>query len=145
MLRRSSFSSARWLLAARRRLHTRHEPGAIFMDTAVLEYAIDEEAGVLDIQHTRTPPEMRGQGVAEKLCDAAFEHARGAALRVLPSCSYVSDRYLPKHSEAQHIAVRSVDSATPGLCISVSWRGSVAAREVRRTEKVSVSLAPSLQ
>ena len=91
MQRRSSFSSARWLLAARRRLHTRHEPGAIFMDTAVLEYAIDEEAGVLDIQHTRTPPEMRGQGVAEKLCDAAFEHARGAALRVLPSCSYVSD------------------------------------------------------
>ena len=138
MQRRSSLSSARWLLAARRRLHTRHEPGTIFMDTAVLEYAIDEEAGVLDIQHTRTPPEMRGQGVAEKLCDAAFEHARGAALRVLPSCSYVSERYLPKHSEAQHIAVRSVDSATPGLCISDGCRH----RAYTSTEPTKLSRAP---
>lgn len=127
MQRRSSLSSARWLLAARRRLHTRHEPGAIFMDRAVLEYAIDEEAGVLDIQHTRTPPEMRGQGVAEKLCDAAFEHARGAALRVLPSCSYVSDRYLPKHSEAQHIASRS-EGARKFAFDKILPHGSCAAR-----------------
>ena len=143
---RRSLGSARRLLVARR-LHTRHEPGAISMETAVLEYAVDEEAGVLDIQHTRTPPEMRGQGVAEKLCDAAFEHARGASLRVLPSCSYVSDRYLPKHSEAQGIAVRSVDSATPGLCICVSWLGVASLRlvDARRRNPLTAALLAKLQ
>ena len=45
-------------------LHTRHEPGAIHMGSAVLEYRINEDSRVMDIEHTRTPPEMRGQGVA---------------------------------------------------------------------------------
>ena len=104
-------------------LHTRHEPGAIHMGSAVLEYRINEDSGVMDIEHTRTPPEMRGQGVAEKLCVAAFDLARSESLKVQPSCSYVRDRYLPKHIEAHDIAVHSVDSATPGLCISISWLG----------------------
>ena len=98
------------------------------MGSAVLEYRIDEHSRVLDIEHTNTPPEMRGQGVAEKLCAAAFEHARSEELRVMPSCSYVRDRYLPMHAEAHDIAVHSVDSATPGLCISISWLGVASLR-----------------
>ena len=111
-------------------LHTRHEPGAIHMGSAVLEYRINEDSRVMDIEHTRTPPEMRGQGVAEKLCVAAFDLARSESLKVQPSCSYVRDRYLPKHIEAHDIAVHSVDSATPGLCISISWLGVARVRLV---------------
>ena len=117
------------------------------MGSAVLEYRVDEDSRVLDIEHTRTPPEMRGQGVAEKLCAAAFEHARSESLRVQPSCSYVRDRYLPKHAEAHDIAVHSVDSATPGLCISISWLGVASLRlvDARRRNPLTAAILARCQ
>jgi len=48
--------------------------------------------------HTYVPPELRGQGIAEKLVRAALEHARSERLRVVPACSYV-DAYIRRHPE----------------------------------------------
>ncbi|MBI4597077.1 MAG: N-acetyltransferase [Candidatus Omnitrophica bacterium] len=53
----------------------------------------------LDLYHTYVPEVFRGQGIAEKLCKAAFEYAKTGALRVIPSCSYISGAYLKRHPE----------------------------------------------
>ena len=53
----------------------------------------------LDLYHTYVPEIFRGRGIAEQLCNAAFEHAKANTLTVIPSCSYVSDAYLKRHPE----------------------------------------------
>ncbi|KAL5225025.1 hypothetical protein ABZP36_011664 [Zizania latifolia] len=52
---------------------------------------------VMDLVHTYVPGSKRGQGLAARLCDAAFAHARRHGMRVLPTCSYISDTYLPRN------------------------------------------------
>ncbi|XP_003579764.1 acetyltransferase At1g77540 [Brachypodium distachyon] len=47
--------------------------------------------------HTYVPGSKRGRGLASRLCDAAFAHARRHGLRVIPTCSYISDTYLPRN------------------------------------------------
>jgi uncharacterized protein len=39
--------------------------------------------------HTGTPPQYRGQGVAEKVVAAAMQDARERGQKILPVCSYV--------------------------------------------------------
>lgn len=60
---------------------------------------------LLDFYHTFVPPEGRGTGVAAKLCDEAFAFARSTKAKVKPSCSYVSQTYLPKHPELRDLIV----------------------------------------
>ena len=60
----------------------------------------------LDLYHTYVPEVFRGRGIAEKLCKAAFEHAKKEGLSVIPSCSYVSDYYLKRHPEYEPIVKR---------------------------------------
>jgi uncharacterized protein len=55
---------------------------------AVADYRIDGERIVFT--HTFVPPELRGQGIAEKLVRAALEWARAERRRVVPACSYVA-------------------------------------------------------
>ena len=52
---------------------------------------------VLDIVHTYTPARLRGRGVAGELCRAAFREAHARNMPVRPSCSYVSDTFLPRN------------------------------------------------
>jgi predicted GNAT family acetyltransferase len=73
---------------------------------AYLEYTIrglnqaqPMRGAVMDMQSTVTPPSMRGMGVAQVLCDAAFAYAVKEEHRVMPTCSYIRDRYVPKHLE----------------------------------------------
>jgi len=47
-------------------------------------------AAVMDMVHTYVPRSKRGQGLAARLCDAAFAHAPARGMRVLPTCSYIS-------------------------------------------------------
>ncbi|CAD6263680.1 unnamed protein product [Miscanthus lutarioriparius] len=47
-------------------------------------------AAVMDMVHTYVPRSKRGQGLAARLCDAAFAHARGRGMRAVPTCSYIS-------------------------------------------------------
>ncbi|OSX69244.1 hypothetical protein BU14_1698s0001 [Porphyra umbilicalis] len=72
-------------------------PGAA-KPTAVLEYARLGN-GDLDLQHTFVPPDMRGMGAAALLCHSAFAHARAAGVRVVPSCSYISQTYLSRYPQ----------------------------------------------
>ena len=51
--------------------------------------------GVMDIQHTYTPPSERGRGRAALVTRAAFEWAKGEGLRVRGTCSYV-DTFLER-------------------------------------------------
>jgi len=60
-------------------------------DEAFLEYRVPSLA-VMDMVHTYVPRSKRGQGLAARLCDAAFAHARGRGMRVVPTCSYISVR-----------------------------------------------------
>lgn len=62
--------------------------------------------GVMDLQHTYVPPSKRGQGLAGKLTEAALLYARQAGFSVLPTCSYVSDTFLPQHPEFSDVVAR---------------------------------------
>ncbi|KAF3337698.1 acetyltransferase [Carex littledalei] len=67
---------------------------------AFLQYhlvQIGEGKTAMDMAHTFVPRSKRGMGLAAKLCDAAFVHARSLSLPVIPTCSYISDTYLPKN------------------------------------------------
>lgn len=61
-------------------------------------YSEDKES--LDLYSTYTPPQLRGQRLAEKVVHAAFNYAKEKNLKVIPSCWYVR-KFLDKHPEYQ--------------------------------------------
>lgn len=63
------------------------------------------EPGVIDLQHTGTDESLRGRGVGEALVRAALAYARGAHLRVVPSCRFVR-HWLARHPEEQDVLAR---------------------------------------
>ncbi|KAI3879761.1 hypothetical protein MKX03_000380 [Papaver bracteatum] len=64
---------------------------------AYLEYVLRNGGKVMDIVHTFVPSSKRGQGLASILCVSALNHAQEHSLSVIPSCSYVSDTFLPRN------------------------------------------------
>ena len=52
----------------------------------------------MDMVHTYVPGSKRGRGLAARLCDAAFAHARSHSMRVIPTCSYISVTSSPLNS-----------------------------------------------
>ncbi|EEF48333.1 acetyltransferase At1g77540 [Ricinus communis] len=64
---------------------------------AYLEYVLRNDGKVMDILHTYVPRSKRGLGLASHLCVAAFNHAKSHSMSVIPSCSYVSDTFLPRN------------------------------------------------
>lgn len=64
-----------------------------------IDYEVEKASGggkeVMNITHTIVEPGLRGRGVAGKLADAALAHARSKGMAVRPSCSYISDTFLP--------------------------------------------------
>lgn len=95
------------------------------MGGSVLQYRpLNDDGSVIDVERTFVPPEDRGKQTAEKLCAAAFEHARETHQKIVPSCSYVRDRFVPKHSDLfDDVALTSFDAHTPGLQICTSRLG----------------------
>ncbi|TKW04415.1 hypothetical protein SEVIR_7G107850v4 [Setaria viridis] len=75
---------------------------------AFLEYRLPSPA-VMDMVHTYVPRSKRGQGLAARLCDAAFAHARGRGMRVVPTCSYISDTYLPRNPALEELVYKDQD------------------------------------
>ena len=53
----------------------------------------------LDFYHTSVPPTVRKRGLAEQVVEAGFRYAEANHFKVIPSCSYVSDRFLKKRAE----------------------------------------------
>ena len=58
--------------------------------------------GTVDFQSTFVPPELRGEGIAAEIVEAALKWARSQGLKVVPSCSYV-DHYLRKHPQFEDL------------------------------------------
>jgi len=94
--------------------------GFFRMGEAHLEYVV--RGGVMDLRHTLTPKSMRGQGVAEKLCAAAFAHAKEQSCVVVPSCTYIAERYVPAHKELDHLVLRRHERKD-GVTLFVDRRG----------------------
>ena len=67
---------------------------------AILKYDLNEDGKTIDFYSTFVPPELRGQGVAERLAKAALEYAAVNNLKVVASCSFVQ-RFIQRHSEYQ--------------------------------------------
>ncbi|EOY16311.1 Acyl-CoA N-acyltransferases (NAT) superfamily protein isoform 1 [Theobroma cacao] len=64
---------------------------------AYVEYVLRQDGKVMDIVHSFVPSSKRGMGLASHLCVAAFNHAKSHSLSIIPSCSYVSDTFLPRN------------------------------------------------
>lgn len=88
----------------------RHNPdasryeAAVGGSLAVAEYRLEGDRIVFT--HTFVPPELRAQGVAEKLVRTALEDARLEGRRVEPQCSYVA-LYIRRHREFQGLVAAS--------------------------------------
>ncbi len=54
--------------------------------------------GVFVLNHTFVPPRYRGQGIAERLMDAAIADARARSHKIVPLCSYVAAQFA-RHPE----------------------------------------------
>ncbi|RZC54395.1 hypothetical protein C5167_013246 [Papaver somniferum] len=70
---------------------------------AYLEYVLRNGGKVMDIVHTFVPSSKRGQGLASILCVSALNHAQERSLSVIPSCSYVSDTFLPRNPQGSSL------------------------------------------
>jgi predicted GNAT family acetyltransferase len=54
--------------------------------------------GVITLDHTETPPQARGRGIASRLTAGVLAVARARGLKVVPRCPFVR-AYLAKHLE----------------------------------------------
>jgi predicted GNAT family acetyltransferase len=52
--------------------------------------------------------DIRGKGLADKLCDAAYSYAAANKFTVIPSCTYISGKYLKKREAAAAAAASGV-------------------------------------
>ncbi|CAL5384917.1 hypothetical protein ACSBR2_001387 [Camellia fascicularis] len=64
---------------------------------AYIQYQLRDGGKVMDILHTFVPSSKRGLGLASHLCVSAFTHAHSHSMSVLPTCTYVSDTFLPRN------------------------------------------------
>ncbi|KAK7301394.1 hypothetical protein RJT34_12257 [Clitoria ternatea] len=64
---------------------------------AYVEYVVRNNRKAMDLVHTFVPSSKRGLGLASHLCVAAFQHAQSHSLSIIPTCSYVSDTFLPRN------------------------------------------------
>lgn len=60
--------------------------------------------GILDYLHTEVDPALRGNGVAQALARAAFDYARSAGFKVIPTCPFVQS-WLKRHPEEADLVV----------------------------------------
>ncbi len=86
-----------------------HEPGRFFVRVGDLqaEVVYERRGDVLDVQHTWTPPSLRGNDIAARLTDAVFEYAREHGLKVLPTCTYT------RAHAARHPELRALLTGPP--------------------------------
>ncbi|XP_024390259.1 uncharacterized protein [Physcomitrium patens] len=88
------------------------EDGLAYLDYVMLNPAVgagqsaaEPAKEVMDLVHTYVPVSKRGLGLAGELCKAAFAHARKHKLLVQPTCSYISDTFIPRHPEWWDVVV----------------------------------------
>jgi uncharacterized protein len=64
--------------------------------TAFMNYRLT--GGVISLNHTETPVEARGRGIASQLVGGVLDVARARGLKIVPRCPFVVT-YLDKHPE----------------------------------------------
>ncbi|KAL7594192.1 acetyltransferase At1g77540 [Lactuca sativa] len=64
---------------------------------AYLQYELRNGGKLMDIVHTFVPSSKRGLGLASHLAVAAFNHAQSNSLSVIPTCSYISETFVPRN------------------------------------------------
>lgn len=79
------------------------DKGAYYADVAGTDTRAEltwrlREDGVRIANHTFTPPEARGRGIAFKLVEALIADAREQGFRIKPTCPYVAVQF-DKHPE----------------------------------------------
>jgi predicted GNAT family acetyltransferase len=84
-----------------------HAPGRFFARVAgeMAELVYERRDGVLDVQHTYTPPALRGRDLAARLTEAAFAYAREQGLKVVPTCPYTVG-WVARHPEQRELVAR---------------------------------------
>jgi uncharacterized protein len=89
-------------------LRIEHESGRFVARTEGQEafVAYERHGDVLDVQHTYTPPALRGRDVAAQLTAAVFAHARAEGLKVVPTCSYTRG-YVSRHPEVRGLVANA--------------------------------------
>jgi predicted GNAT family acetyltransferase len=68
--------------------------------TAFVTYRLDD--GTIVLQHTETPPQARGRGIASKLIEGTLNLVRSRGLKVIPRCDFVR-AYIAKHPEVRDL------------------------------------------
>lgn len=69
---------------------------------AALMYA--EKGRTLDFYHIYVPDPFRNRGIAAKILMAAFDYAAKKGYRVIPSCPFIRDDFLPRFPPYQKLA-----------------------------------------
>ena len=69
---------------------------------AVLTYSREDDR--IDLLHTMVPEQDEGSGHGSALVKAAFDYARGAKLKVVPTCPFVK-AYLDRNPDQRDIVV----------------------------------------
>jgi uncharacterized protein len=64
--------------------------------TAFAHY--ERRGAVLVFDHTVTPPELRGRGIASRVVKAALNDVRARGMKIMADCSFVAD-YVARHTE----------------------------------------------
>jgi uncharacterized protein len=70
--------------------------------TAFVHY--ERRGAVLVFDHTVTPPELRGRGIASRVVKAALDDVRARELKIVADCSFVAD-YVARHPEVADLIV----------------------------------------
>jgi uncharacterized protein len=64
--------------------------------TAFMNYRVT--GGVISLDHTETPPQARGRGIASQLTAGVLDIVRKRGLKIIPRCPFVR-AYLEEHPE----------------------------------------------
>jgi len=67
---------------------------------AYIEFQL--EGNILDLQHTFTPRELRGKGIAGKVAEFAFEYAKKNNLKIIPTCPFIPS-FLEKNEQYKEL------------------------------------------
>jgi uncharacterized protein len=78
--------------------------------TVFLNYRLGD--GIITLQHTETPVQARGRGLASQLVQGVLETVRARGLKIVPRCAFVQ-AYLAKHPEYRDLVSYDAITARP--------------------------------
>lgn len=71
--------------------------------TAFMNYQL--AGNVISLDHTETPVEARGRGIASQLVGQVLQIVRARGLKIIPRCPFVR-AYVSKHPEFRDLVVQ---------------------------------------